>query len=272
MQVPNGGVQPRPDLYPYGMDGKDLPPTTPTPWTLGGSAEVSFALMANHGGGYSYRLCKRTNDISEECFQKNVLQFSGNTSWLHYADAIPERVTMAKPLKLPRVPVQRRIVPGSVVHPAGSQWARNPIPSCFYCDQSTCGGILPNISERVTDKVGGSCAGQSNCFGGNAWWKGELCAQQCSGFNLMRCLPGLTQFDEPAAGISGYLGDAGFLASTAGASGIEGFSYSIVDEVKVPADLEPGDYVLSWRWDAEQSPQIWQNCADVTLVAPAIQV
>jgi hypothetical protein len=89
----------------------------------------------------------------------------------------------------------------------------------------------------------------------------------------------MTQFAEPAAGISGYLGDAGFYFASpnkvnplalGGASGVEGFSYSVVDEVEVPAELEAGDYLLSWRWDAEQSAQIWQNCADITLVSQVV--
>ena len=41
--------------------------------------------------------------------------------------------------------------------------------------------------------------------------------------------------------------------------------------MEVPADLEPGAYVLSWRWDCEQSAQVWQNCADVEIVARANQ-
>mmetsp|Transcript_23878 Transcript_23878/g.64045 ORF Transcript_23878/g.64045 Transcript_23878/m.64045 type:complete len:95 (+) Transcript_23878:1102-1386(+) len=48
--------------------------------------------------------------------------------------------------------------------------------------------------------------------------------------------------------------------------GHNGLPYSIVDVVKVPSDLEPGEYLLSWRWDCEQSHQIWQNCADVRIV------
>jgi hypothetical protein len=32
--------------------------------------------------------------------------------------------------------------------------------------------------------------------------------------------------------------------------------------LQVPADLADGDYVLSWRWDAEQGAQVWTTvCA-----------
>jgi methionine-rich copper-binding protein CopC len=41
--------------------------------------------------------------------------------------------------------------------------------------------------------------------------------------------------------------------------------YSIVDEVVIPKSLAAGDYLLSWRWDCEQTHQIWQNCADVSI-------
>ena len=40
---------------------------------------------------------------------------------------------------------------------------------------------------------------------------------------------------------------------------------NIVDKVQIPKDTTPGEYVLSWRWDCEQTKQIWQNCADVTI-------
>merc|ERR1712100_843075 len=48
------------------------------------------------------------------------------------------------------------------------------------------------------------------------------------------------------------------------------FSFNLIDKVQIPADLTPGDYVLSFRWDCEQTPQIWNNCADVTIAPPAI--
>jgi hypothetical protein len=41
---------------------------------------------------------------------------------------------------------------------------------------------------------------------------------------------------------------------------------NMVDLVQVPAGLKSGEYLLSWRWDADQTNQIWQNCADVLIV------
>lgn len=41
----------------------------------------------------------------------------------------------------------------------------------------------------------------------------------------------------------------------------------IVDMVKIPDDLPAGEYVLGWRWDCEESNQIWQSCSDVTITA-----
>ena len=42
---------------------------------------------------------------------------------------------------------------------------------------------------------------------------------------------------------------------------------SIVDWLLVPAHLEPGDYVLGFRWDCEATAQVWSSCADVTVAA-----
>ena len=41
---------------------------------------------------------------------------------------------------------------------------------------------------------------------------------------------------------------------------------TILDKVRVPADIEPGEYVLSWRWDCELTAQVWNACSDVTIV------
>jgi len=39
----------------------------------------------------------------------------------------------------------------------------------------------------------------------------------------------------------------------------------IVDRVAIPADLPAGEWVLGWRWDCEQSTQVWTSCSDVTI-------
>jgi hypothetical protein len=39
----------------------------------------------------------------------------------------------------------------------------------------------------------------------------------------------------------------------------------IEDAVKIPTDLTPGEYVLGWRWDCEETTQIWQSCSDITI-------
>merc|ERR1712187_132543 len=43
------------------------------------------------------------------------------------------------------------------------------------------------------------------------------------------------------------------------------FQFSIFDLVQVPKSIPTGEYVLSFRLDAEQSPQIWSQCADITI-------
>ena len=42
--------------------------------------------------------------------------------------------------------------------------------------------------------------------------------------------------------------------------------FSIEDRLIVPLEMDAGEYVLGWRWDAEMTSQIWQSCSDVTVV------
>ncbi len=41
------------------------------------------------------------------------------------------------------------------------------------------------------------------------------------------------------------------------------------DKLLVPAHLAPGEWVLGFRWDCESSAQVWQSCADITIMAYA---
>ena len=38
------------------------------------------------------------------------------------------------------------------------------------------------------------------------------------------------------------------------------------DFVQIPEDIEPGAYVMSFRWDSQRTPQIWSNCANIEVV------
>merc|ERR1712087_854529 len=63
-----------------GDKGSDTLPYTPTGtvWRAGEIAEVSWTIMANHGGGYQYRLCPRSEPLTEACFFKTPLEFGGS--------------------------------------------------------------------------------------------------------------------------------------------------------------------------------------------------
>merc|ERR1712241_1049789 len=38
------------------------------------------------------------------------------------------------------------------------------------------------------------------------------------------------------------------------------------DYVQIPEDIEPGSYILSFRWDSQRTPQVWSNCANIEVV------
>ena len=45
-----------------------------------------------------------------------------------------------------------------------------------------------------------------------------------------------------------------------------GSNWAFKDKVKIPKNLVPGKYVLSFRWDCQGSPQVWQACANINIV------
>ena len=44
----------------------------------------------------------------------------------------------------------------------------------------------------------------------------------------------------------------------------------VIDFLEVPRDLPSGEYVVGWRWDGEQSAQIWSACSDVSIADPDV--
>jgi len=177
---------------------------TGTVWRAGDVVEVSWSMNANHGGGYYWRLCKLPEDgssVTEACFQKNPLQFVGNTSFRWNGDPSTTE-------EIDNVFVEFG------THPRGSKWAMNPIPR--NDTRATGASFAPKCKE--------TCEG---CEGG----RGEECTN-------CRC--------------TGEFGPA---------------NLEIVDHVSLPWMLPAGDYVLGWRWDCEESNQVWQACSDVSIRA-----
>merc|ERR1711939_667257 len=86
-----------------------------------------------------------------------------------------------------------------------------------------------------------------------AWCSGYCNGQGQKDANGVSTCPRGKESFPALAGISGY--------------GMTPWPWSIVDKMQVPTDLPSGDYLLSWRWDCEQSSQVWQNCADVRIEA-----
>jgi len=117
----------------YGRDARssDFKDVVSTKWKQGSVVEVGFGINANHGGVYSYRLCRRPNnllDLTEDCFRGGALQFHGSEQWYQFGRNASHR----RPLN-----AQRWTDPSS-----GAQWTRLPIPSCSNHNGQSCDGPM----------------------------------------------------------------------------------------------------------------------------------
>jgi hypothetical protein len=82
-------------------------------WEVGSVVETMWSLRANHGGGYQYRLCPLSSNLTEECFQQNPMDFADDSSLMLGNGTI---------IKLNSTFVSEGTLP------EGSTWQRNPIP------------------------------------------------------------------------------------------------------------------------------------------------
>ena len=153
-------------------------------------------------------------------------------------------------------PIKGMFVDDSVcpVVPKGSTWARNPVPRIH------------------TDNIGmafiGKCWNQNGppgqvCKQEGAPWCNEK--EDCSNFP--------TQCPEIDQGW--YGGNATHMPTKyypPDDNRHEGWCSGdwtlgmISDKVVIPDDIKPGKYVMSWRWDCEETAQVWQSCADVNIL------
>jgi len=186
--------------------GSQLPqgPSQAT-WQAGSNYEVGWALSAQHGGGYAYRMAPADGPLTEEEFRKLPLDMVGPGILRWGGDKSTQLEFNAT-----------RVNIGTV--PEGSTWTRSPIPRG------------PDQWEQEGPAFEPHCQESADCLN----LKSESC--RCSGsVNSRLMVPNL----------------------------------DIVDVVKIPANLKPGQYVLQWRWDCEETDQIWASCSDVTVTAAA---
>ena len=178
------------------LGSKSLPKShTGVVWRAGSTVEVSWAIEANHGGGYQYRLCPAENATTEACFQRMPLPFVGQQGLRWYGRDSPDAIAISF----------KGVYVTEGVSPPGAAWAMNPIP------RNDEGQTGKGFAPRCTN------------------------ASMCQGM------------------------EDGSNANP---------NMEIVDKLQVPLWVPAGDYVLGWRWDCEESNQIWQSCSDITIVAP----
>lgn len=185
------------------LGSKVLPETpTGTVWIAGGNEDAAWYIRANHGGGYQYRLCPKSEPLTEECFQKMPIPFSGMTrfKWENDTEAYFQGTFVSE---------------GTL--PTGSTWAMNPMPAGVGAGffPAPCSGDTPIPAPTSPNSHMG------------------MDPNECSG-------------NWPTTVI-------------------------VIDTLKIPADITPGEYVLGWRWDCEETAQIWASCSDIT-IAPATTV
>ena len=115
---------------------------------------VSWSITANHGGGYQYRLCPEGHKLTEECFQRMPLNFTGQQGFV-WADGTDHWFNGTY------------VTQGTL--PAGSMWARNPLPRN---DTANTGASFPPQCDEREDC--GSTEVNSRCRCSGMWGPYDL--------------------------------------------------------------------------------------------------
>lgn len=180
---------------------------------------------------------------------------------------------------------------GTGTSPAGSQWARQPVPGCKdnhgfkddcgadgteypaplpglqgfgYVNSTKQGSVCPSkggegcslsspLSPIAITRMHMHAHKQIDAHGGGTVHPISVFSQRC------------TLYHSTCADVRNS-DDVITQHYTLQPKGDLYHDFSIVDTVVVPKDVAPGAYLVSWRWDCEQTTQIWQNCADIVIV------
>lgn len=99
---------------------------------------------------------------------------------------------------------------------------------------------------------------------GSQWSRQAIpvCAGEDGGVLNLWCKKG-AMFPPPAPNVYGFWGVYNLGTKVLGMGRLH--SLSVVDTLNVP-DIPKGVYVLSFRYDGEQTSQVWNTCADIRVV------
>ena len=145
-----------------------------------------------------------------------------------------------------------RVSEGTV--PAGSTWTKHPVPSGINDNSFDPPGRRNGKAPQFTPPPG--------------------CDEHCWGYqpcNIGFVHPSFEGWNDVSRPANQWIPKGHAVPTDYPACGKEGEGcchtsayMAVVDRVRVPK-LPTGAYVLRWRWDAEGTPQIWANCADVRI-------
>jgi hypothetical protein len=215
-------------------------------YRAGTDVEVAWGLRYNHGGGYQYRLCPANEALTEDCFRRTPLAFTPGVRprLVHHSDGSE---TAFDAVYVPDFDNR-------------SMWAMNPIPR-----------ITPGGGSGMPQWLSDACAASGT---GSQGPQGAPFAGDKSALDACRSFDPVCHEDpaQPWYRLPDPLSAAQGQPSTVRAGDVEGRCSGdwtggmIVDSVRIPSALAGGDYVLQWRWDCEETSQVWANCADVRIV------
>jgi len=158
-----------------GAETYEFPNMPVTTWVKGKTAEVGWNILANHMGGYAWRLCKIPNKksrknsydvsgVTEECFQKGHLKFADNVQRVRSETRYYQNETFTA------VPaIQTNIG----TWPLGSTWRKNYYFTDIHVKDRPRGQILDLVKVPQNIRAGKYALSlRWDCEGAGQVWSG----------------------------------------------------------------------------------------------------
>eukprot|EP00729_Bicosta_minor_P011101 gene11101-15820_t len=142
--------------------------------------------------------------------------------------------------------------------PPGSMWSMIPMPPTLL--GPCCLAGAEGYDNSSTPNTCASSEGGNQCF--------HSCAPDAQNFTACPETPGsdCSRCDQVRKVLPGrYKTAPQFPAPCTNCEGVDWNGFSVKDTVKIPAHIEPGNYILGFRYDCEATAQVWSNCADVVV-------